>query len=99
MRKRILVEKTIKAEMVENIKCDVCGKEINGKFWVLTTSHGDWGNDSVDSIERFDICSTKCIHKALNDYIERCKYSNTQDFELEQDFWRMCDCKAESEEI
>lgn len=98
MRKRILVEKTIKAEMVENIKCDVCGKEINGKFWVLTTSHGDWGNDSVDSIEHFDICSAKCIGKALNDYIERCKHSNTQCFELEQDFWRMRECKAESGE-
>lgn len=93
MRKQKLVEKTIKTEMVENIMCDVCDKEIDGKFWVLTTSHGDWGNDSVDSVEHFDICSTKCINKALNDYIERCKYSYTQRFELEQDSF-----SAESEE-
>ena len=85
MRKCNYVEKTIKVENVKNIKCDVCDKEIDGKFWVLTTSHGDWGNDSVDSIEHFDICSTKCIHKALTAYIERCEYSYTQRFELEQD--------------
>jgi hypothetical protein len=87
MRKRNLVEKTIKAEIVENIKCDICGKEIDGKFWILTTSHEDWGNDSVDSVEYFDICSTECINKALNDYIERCEYSYTQRFELEQDLF------------
>ena len=26
-------------------------------WWGLTTGHSDWGNDSADSIESFDICS------------------------------------------
>ena len=88
MRKQILFGKN---EVVESIKCDVCGKEINGKFWLLTTSHGSWGKEQADSTEWFDICSAKCIGKKLNYYIERCKNSNTQCFELEQDFW----CKHE----
>ena len=88
MRKKIFVDRIIKDERVESIKCDFCGKEIVGKFWVLTTSHGDWGNDSVESVECFDICSAKCLNKELNDYIERCKHSRTQCFELEQDFFR-----------
>lgn len=93
MREQKIVEKIIKAKKVVSIKCDVCGKEIVGKFWVLTTSHGDWGNDSVESVESVDICSAECINKELNDYIERCEHSRTQRFELEQDFF-----KAESED-
>lgn len=88
MRKQKFVDRIIKDKKVVSIKCDVCGKEIVGKFWVLTTSHGDWGNDSVESIEHFDVCSPECLGNALNDYIERCEHSRTQCFELEQDFFK-----------
>ena len=74
------------------VKCDICGKEITGKFWRLTTHHHDWGNDSIESYERFDLCSRECINRALDDYIDDCEKSNTQCFELEQAFFR----KAES---
>lgn len=93
MRKHKIIEKTIRSEKLVGIMCDICGKEITGKFWQLTTHHHDWGNDSIDSYEYFDLCSRECINKALDKYINACKMSNTQCFELEQDF-----CKVESEE-
>lgn len=93
MREHKHLEKIIRTETVAAVKCDICGKEITGKFWHLTTHHNDWGNDSIDSYEYYDLCSRECIDKALDNYIINCKASNTQCFELEQDFFR----KAESE--
>lgn len=93
MREHKTIEKTIRTEKLVAIKCDICGKEITENFWQLTTHHYDWGNDSVESYERFDLCSRECINRALDDYMDACKMSNTQCFELEQGF-----CKVESEE-
>lgn len=94
MRENKYLEKIIRTETIAVVKCDICGKEITGKFWQLTRHHYDWGNDSIDSYKHFDLCSRECINRALDDYIIDCGTSNTQCFELEQDFFR----KAESEE-
>lgn len=85
MREYKTIEKIVKTDIPTSIKCDICKKEITGKFWNLTTHHHDWGNDSIDSYEHFDLCSRECINKALDDYINNCKTSDTQCFELEQD--------------
>lgn len=85
MREYKTIEKIVKTDIPTCIKCDICKKEITGKFWNLTTHHHDWGNDSIDSYEHFDLCSRECINKALDDYINNCKTSDTQCFELEQD--------------
>jgi hypothetical protein len=95
MRKYKRIEKTVSTEIIAGVKCDICGKEITGKYWRLTTHHHDWGNDSVDSYEHSDLCSRECINKALDDYIKHCEVSYTQCFELEQDIFS---CKPESEE-
>lgn len=86
MREYKNIEKIIITEKLVGIKCDICGKEITGKFWRLTTHHNDWGNDSIDSYEYFDLCSRECINRALDNYIDDCEISNTQCFKLEQDF-------------
>lgn len=86
-------ERIVKTERIVGIKCDICQKEITGKYWQLTTHHDDWGNDSVDSYSHSDLCSRECINKALDDYINDCEDSCTQCFELEQDFFK----KSESE--
>lgn len=54
----------------ETIHCDICKSIIddNGAYWRLTTGHHDWGNDSVDSIEYFDICSEACLRKKFDEY-------------------------------
>ena len=48
--------------------CDVCGKEITGPFWEVTTGHYDWGNDSTDSIEDKDCCSVECLSELFDEY-------------------------------
>ena len=62
-------------------KCDVCGKEIPPTviphkygepvydYYEVTTHHNDWGNDSVDSYEYFDVCSPDCANKLWEEYI------------------------------
>ena len=94
MREHKIIEKIIRTENLVAIKCDICEKEITGKFWRLTTYHNDWGSYSGDSYKHFELCSRECINRALDDYINNCEVSNTQCFELEQDFFS----KAESEE-
>ena len=78
-------EVTVKQEVVVAKKCDVCGKEIHGKHWLLTTSHNDWGNDSCESIKYEDLCSEDCVQEKLKEYFLKCKDSDTQEFSLEQD--------------
>lgn len=76
--------KTVKYKIIKAIKCDVCRKEISGKYWKLTTHHHDWGNDSIESYKYFDLCSKECINKKLDKYIKDCRNSCTEEFELEQ---------------
>ena len=91
------MEKTItkivetKKNITEQIICDVCRKVIadtekpRAKYWRLMTCHGDWGNDSCESITYFDLCSAYCIEKKLEDYFENCERSYTQEFNLSQE--------------
>ena len=38
------------------------------KYYYVTTAHNDWGNDSCDSIEHYDICPN-CINNFVADYL------------------------------
>ena len=66
--------------------CDICKKDIDTDkgYWELTTGHHDWGNDSVDSIEYFDICSEDCLRKKFDEYITKSGRNdwNTMYFEV-----------------
>ena len=68
--------------------CDVCTGVIddNGAYWELTTGHCDWGHDSVDSIEHFDICSAPCLREKFDRYVGESGSSewNTMYFEVER---------------
>lgn len=88
MKEYKITEKITEIKSIAGIKCDICKKEISGKYWNLTTYHNDWGNDSVDSYSHSDLCSRECINKALDKYIEDCEDSITHCFELEQDFYK-----------
>lgn len=72
---------------LEYIRCDGCHEKIKEKerFWRVTTSHHSWGNDSVDSIENYDICN-KCIADFSKHYFDNATY-NTEDFEAESDMY------------
>ena len=77
------VNKTVK--IFKCLKCDICGKEFTGPYWIANTHHDDWGNDSVDSYENFDLCSEKCVEVMFQKYMKDCKHSDTHYLSLEQD--------------
>ena len=67
--------KVIYTTICNKITCDICGKVIadanhEDYFYEVVTGHHDWGNDSVDSVKQFDICSDECLAKVFKDYIE-----------------------------
>ena len=47
--------------------CDVCKVKHNTASVPLriTTGHDGWANDSIDSIEHFDVCSLQCLVKGI----------------------------------
>ena len=80
-------KQVIKKVCVKEVcKCDVCNKEIKkGKgYYHVTTGHNDWGNDSCESIENYDICSENCLNKIFQQYLERSaeNENNTEYFEV-----------------
>ena len=85
---------TITHEVTESIcigettYCDICGKEIdvNKGYWEVTTGHHDWGRDSIDSIETFDVCSQHCLWSKFIEYLARSGKDdeNTEYFEVER---------------
>ncbi len=66
-------------DLVVGKKCDICGKDIpptsrtfprtTVPYFDITTHHNDWGNDSVDSYERFHACSPACALKLASEYL------------------------------
>lgn len=64
--------------------CDVCGKEITGEYYNVTTSHNDWGCNSADSIECEDACSEECLRKLFDEYMKiSWNGCNNQQIEIE----------------
>jgi len=56
-------------------KCDVCekvSKDIHdySKWLNVSHRHYGWDNDSVESIEHFDICSINCLRTQLDDSLD-----------------------------
>lgn len=76
---------TVKKEVTIGIKCDVCGKDIHGRYWTFMTGHRDWGYDSCESIEHFDLYSQECIQSKFDEYFKNCENSYTQYMELDQE--------------
>lgn len=76
----------------ETMYCDICGKEIKKDtgYWNVTTGHHDWGNDSHESIEHFDVCSDSCLLMKFSGYINASYRDdfNTKYIEVEKDYWR-----------
>lgn len=76
--------------ITKKVTCDICGKTIAdeknryAEYWTLVTGHSDWGNDSCESYDDFDLCSKDCVKEKLNGYFDDCEHSNTQEFELRQ---------------
>jgi hypothetical protein len=62
-------DKQVKQEVTAGYACDVCNTRVTGnlpKDW-FSFSHGhcEWGNDSIDSVEYFYVCSVACFKTQL----------------------------------
>ena len=68
--KTLTYTKTEEVMISEKRYCDCCGKEITGAHWSVATGHNDWGNDSCESIEHKDACSTTCLYSMFKEYSE-----------------------------
>jgi hypothetical protein len=63
-------------EVTYATRCDVCGKTGDGYepdgWHNFSSHHSDWGNDSVESWEKWDVCSWACylvkVRAILDDY-------------------------------
>lgn len=76
---------TEKVCVKETRHCDICNGVINKGYWKLTTGHYDWGNDSIDSIEDFDVCSGDCLREKFDEYVsESWDDYNTMYFKVER---------------
>ncbi|MBU3186520.1 hypothetical protein [Clostridium estertheticum] len=84
MKKYDKEEVTCFKEILVETTCDLCKQEIptDSYYYEVITGHNDWGHDSVDSIEKFDICSDECLKKKFNEYLE--ESSKTKYIEIEK---------------
>lgn len=56
--------------VAEKYICDNCKKEVStntlpNDWHEFTSGHDEWGNDSVDSIESYHVCSPACYFGVL----------------------------------
>lgn len=74
---RITEQRTTQHQATVGHTCDVCGVTVmdtEPRDWHhFMHQHGEWGNDSVDSIEYFDVCSVQCYADQLRRSIEKMK--------------------------
>ena len=74
MRKYEIV--TMERRMESAIVCDACGKEHirdddhTDDWYTFSSRHQEWDNDSYESTETLDVCSTECYWKGVGDMLE-----------------------------
>src|SRR6056297_970601 len=56
-------------------ECDNCGKVINesrfpDEWHHFSSGHNEWGNDSCESVESYDVCSPECYIEKLTKVVE-----------------------------
>ena len=76
---------------VVGVECDICKRliapagyrEDSSRYFEVTTGHHDWGNDSCESIEHFDICPN-CVGDFVTKYVRESK--GTEYLEMETEY-------------
>jgi len=88
------ITKVVQEEVTVKRICDNCGKEITisrktglgnqYNYFLITTHHHDWGNDSIESYEYYDACCPTCALEMAEKYLVNA-YSdrNTKEIEIE----------------
>lgn len=72
----IIGEKTITKETIVGHTCDTCRKEerdyqvYKDNWFNFSEGHGGWGNDNIDSVNSYDVCSPECFLTKLTERVE-----------------------------
>ena len=53
-------------------------------FYIVATSHRDWGNDSIDSLRVRSACCDDCLRKIIDEYLS--EKSNTKTIEIKKEY-------------
>ena len=93
--KEIIINNT-EVVVAKELYCDVCGKLINSStntysngihpyehYFNAVWGHHDWGNDSCESVEDFDICSFECLDKKYEEFKKEFNDSSTCYFNID----------------
>lgn len=96
MNKYRKVKEIVQKKVLSSIVCDVCNKTIKTKlatnkkdkvseyFYIVATSHRDWGNDSIDSLRVRSACCDDCLRKIIDEYLS--EKSNTKTIEIKKEY-------------
>lgn len=84
------MEKTVEEKVTETrerviaIICDECGSHIQkGEvYYTATSRNNDLGNDTQESIEVYDYCSSKCACKAAKSFFKKNTQAQSVDFDM-----------------
>lgn len=52
------------------------------KYYAVTTGHHDWGSESIESVQHFDICPD-CIFEFVKNYLLRDASPRSGELEIE----------------
>lgn len=80
-----------KVERMEKVLIGVCCSECKKKlnegdlFFDVTTHHNHWGSESIESIERHELCSMKCLQIHLKIHFEHEGFVDGMSYEIETD--------------
>lgn len=66
----------------DNIDEFIKGRYNKIKYYEVSTGHNDWGNDSIDSFENYDLCSDECLGKKIDEFLKENKGSYTGFFRI-----------------
>lgn len=71
IRETKIITEPRKISYVVGIRCDRCGDDIKESevYYNVVTHHNDWGNDSIDSYENFDLCND-CYLSFIGEYFK-----------------------------
>lgn len=70
-------DEMVKKRVVAFYNCDNCKKSVKSEEDIKSFhgGHQEWGNDSIESYEYFDVCSMKCyldiIKRELDEYADQ----------------------------
>lgn len=69
---------------VIGVYCDNCKRILlrPTRYFRITTGHHDWGNDSCESVECYDIC-LDCRDKFVLNYLKNMEPNSTEYIEVE----------------